>query len=391
MFIRTVAALLLTATVWAAPLPPAAPLGTSATDLAVSVTAPASPTQASVTAVVPASPYQTQVVVALTEKSTNPREDALAKATTQGLQQVLAGLNADAETIATLTSGTDVSKYLNTYKIVKETLTPSYSLTADVTFSQALVDAAIGRSPSAETNPLAVAETAPVVILPLIAFEGRQWLWEDDNPWRQALAGAAAQVSGTPMLTPQADADALRTLPASAVAESYTLTPELSELQTQYKARGILIADAAIEEGGDQPAIIITARWLGLDAPVINLRQPVENGTAFETTLAELAQATLAEAAAQLASAPAGSNGGNVTWDTGAALYLRLMATDVTELERLLGWVNGYPDTSGTWQMVAKNEAIMAVQTPNIQGLESFLRTQGLRLNPDGPFTRVEF
>lgn len=339
-----------------------------------------------------ANPYQTQVTVQLAEKSTNPREDALAKATTLGLQQVLAGLGTDAETVAKLTSGTDVSKYLSTYKIIKESLTPTYSLVADVTYSQPLVDAATGRTAESQvTNPLALTETAPVLILPLITFEGRQWLWEDDNPWRRALSTAATQITSATMLTPSADADMLRTLPAAAVAESYTLTPELSDVQTQFKARGLLIADAAMEEGADEPAVVVTARWLGFEAPVINLRQPLENGLSFEDTLAELATATLTEATAQLGSAPAGSGGSGVTWDSGAALYLRLMASDVTELERLLGWVNQYPDTSGAWQMITKGEAIMAVQTPNVQGLESYLRTQGLRLNPDGPFTRIEF
>lgn len=153
--------LLLAAPVWAQVTMPAGqtfPRSLQADELAPLPKAP-QPVSGSVevsgSEAVPASPFTIQgVVVTLSDTTGFARDEALEKAARQAMPAALQALPMDAAKAAKMAKDVGgVMRFVSSYRVVKETVIPSYSLTADLTFNEAMLRKNFGG---------AVSATAPV-------------------------------------------------------------------------------------------------------------------------------------------------------------------------------------------------------------------------------------
>jgi hypothetical protein len=127
---------------------------------AVAVPVPASATVA-VSETAPADPFVVKnVVVTLSDTTGFARDAALEKAARQALPQALAALPmAPAKAASTAKSVGSVMNFVGSYRIVKEAIVPTYSLTVDLTFDAAMLRKNFG----GKVTPVAVVTSTVVV------------------------------------------------------------------------------------------------------------------------------------------------------------------------------------------------------------------------------------
>ncbi|PIZ31457.1 MAG: hypothetical protein COY40_01990 [Alphaproteobacteria bacterium CG_4_10_14_0_8_um_filter_53_9] len=108
------------------------------------------------TALAPVSPYQVSYTVTLQGEAItpNPREKALAMAAKEGLKMVLQNQTPVVEEaeITRLSEDKDPARFLKTYKIEEEILTPEYKLTVLLTYNDKTIARALHASPDETSN-----------------------------------------------------------------------------------------------------------------------------------------------------------------------------------------------------------------------------------------------
>lgn len=142
-----------------------------------------------------------------------------------------------------------------------------------------------GNVVSTTTLPASVAVTPqaasvrPTLILPWYGPRGRQTIWNDDNPWRQAWEANAnlSRDKAMPILLPVGDVDDVRDY---SPAQALSSRGDVAALMKRYRATDAVLALAEPAEGG---ALVVSLYRFEAGSPVAMGRFGVDAGSGADS------------------------------------------------------------------------------------------------------------
>ncbi len=192
-----------------------------------------------------------QVDVAETGKdATEARIKALSSADKLAFAKLVTGkLGMKAEEFLKAYTPEAISQMVQGYEIVEESMTPnSYKATMKVKFGDSILNkiptlsSATGAVIPAEKPAIKTIDSKTILILPVWLDAKGIILWEEINPWREALSKAALQVPGNHWVTATGDPADRVYVDASNVSSAGFA--QLAPLAERYGAGQVLIAIA---------------------------------------------------------------------------------------------------------------------------------------------------
>jgi hypothetical protein len=217
------------------------------------------------------------------------RDEALEQAVTEGFGRLLKKLTPPEvwPRHAWLMSTLSPQQALDKVSIVGESLSPTYVLTADVTYKRDLVRELL----TSHSIPFSEVRATTVLIIPVYEVGRVRVLWEENNLWRRALRKGLLREG---VLT--------FTLPAGDMMEMSQLTADMAVLGAQdilldmakaYGAQSVVVARAQPMAGGMHGRLVIRAQWYVADKEQgllpVNLHLPLPRGEEVEPALIDAA------------------------------------------------------------------------------------------------------
>jgi hypothetical protein len=118
-------------------------------------------------------------------------------------------------------------------------------------------------------------QAKPALLVPVYEKGGVKTLWEDANPWREALSKRDLDNAMTPLLLPIGDVQEFSLLTASqAVSGDKTAIANLGQ---RYGADDVVVATAQSNAAGSSIRLIITRYGLGDAAPIQRTYQSLDD------------------------------------------------------------------------------------------------------------------
>jgi hypothetical protein len=313
------------------------------------------------------------------------REQALERAVTEGFSRLLKKLTPPevwprhAWLMSTLSPQTALDKV----SIVGESLSPTYVLTVDVSYKRDLVRELL----TSHSIPFSEVQATTVLIIPVYEVGRVRVLWEENNPWRQALRQGLLREGVLAF-----------TLPAGDMAEMGRLTANMAVLGAQdilldmaktYGAQSVIVARAQPQAGGLRGRLVVRAQWYtlgeGQEFAPVNLHLPLSRG--------EDVAPALVDAAAELYHAleTAWKQAGLVASDKPRRAFIRFAgetpAARVAFERRLQALVSVQRVSA---KLISKNENVYQVDFfGEIENLRQQLQPAGYRLGREGGMWRV--
>ncbi|MFZ2620687.1 MAG: DUF2066 domain-containing protein [Alphaproteobacteria bacterium] len=248
------------------------------------------------------------------------REQALVKATEEGYAQLLKKLTPSSAwpRHAWLMQSLPASKALERFAIVSEETDGDYVLTANVTFDRA----AVRKLLSNQGIPFHETEQSTVLLIPLYEAGSAKVLWEDVNPWRDALRNALLQQGAVVFTLPAGDVNEMALVTADMAAN--LSRGALLALAKNYNASAVVVAKIAM-----QPSqMTVQADWVQPEG------QSTPPATTFSLPLPADAALDFAQPASQLFTALEGNwqQNGTVAADKPGTASISLSADSVEDV-----------------------------------------------------------
>ena len=182
--------------------------------------------------------YQIQdVVVDVTAgNASQARDQAMGQAQRSAFEQLLSRLGTDTE-IAARTSEDDLSAMVQALEVQQErTSAVRYIGTLTVQFKPSAVRNLLNKHGTSYTE----ARSTPVVVFPVVFYNGRQILWEEGTKWRTAWEEASRSSGLVPIVIPSGDLDDIALLSTS---EAIAGNPDaLQVMIKKYQTTGAIVA-----------------------------------------------------------------------------------------------------------------------------------------------------
>lgn len=219
---------------------------------------------------------------------------------------------------------TNFDEILEKFTIINEETHPKYRLTVDMAFS----DVAVKKMLADLNVPFTEAAGGKVLVIPLLELQDETYLWQSNNPWREALAAQSGHATFFQFVLPTGD-----------VREMQMLTPEMArfgagdvlmEMAKAYGATGAVVAKATVKEYFDGRFLEVENLWYGANnfAPAVT-RVPFPENLTFEEALTNASLKAMEEMADHWRSTSL------VQVDRPGRVFLRYHPQGAADLEKL--------------------------------------------------------
>lgn len=256
------------------------------------------------------------------------RSKAVKKAVKLGFEQLLQNITpveTHVQHIA-LREQVNYDKILDKFSIVKEVTHPKYLLTVDLFYNRKSVRDLLEKN----HIPYSDAGSSKVVVLPLIHLNNKRVLWEENNPWREAMSEAVISSLGPVRFM----------LPAGGMDEITSVTPEmvafgagdvLANLASNYNAENVAVTKAWVSgRVGQVRHVKVDINWYGTAGfSPTSVDMPLYPGEKLSDILYQVATETLRTMQNQW------RNESLVELDRPGRMFLRFNPTGPSDLEKL--------------------------------------------------------
>ena len=147
--------------------------------------------------------------------------------------------------------------------------------------------------------PFAETQSRPALLLPVFRTEGKQVLWEENNPWRDAWASLRPADELVPLILPIGEIMEMNAVPAeTALSGSEEAKAALESLSDNYGAAEVIVAEATLNTGDG--SLQVSAKRYGGVVPGDSIGGSYQaEGRDLQTLLRDAAADTMSAIATQ--------------------------------------------------------------------------------------------
>lgn len=266
------------------------------------------------------------------------REQAVERATKDGFSKLLRNLTSRNvwERHDEVVQKVDWQQVLSHFTIRSEKTGETYRLKVDLAYNADYIRRLLTsyRLPYSEVAPL------EALVLPLLELPPRRLLWEETNPWKQALADVLerGRHSLADFTLPLGDYQEMSMLTAEMV--SFGASDMIVATADNYDLPRVLLAQAVVHENGEGKRWVeVTGKWYGdaVDMEDLYLEVPFPPDSGFEDVLAVAARRLVADVEEDWRSATL------IKVDRPGKIFLLYNPQSAADLERFKAQLLGLP------------------------------------------------
>jgi hypothetical protein len=315
---------------------------------------------------------------------TKKREQAVQKATKQAFTKLLQNITPQEEWLRhdDITAIVDWDTILEKFIIVKEETSPEYSLNLNLFFNRNEVRSLLHDL----TVPYAESQKLRLLVLPLMDTATRLLLWDEQNPWRDALEQTTVETKLLEFVLPVGDVDEVTGI----TAEMVNLGAEdvLLNLANQYEADGVIVSRLHTVYDYGNTVLEIENSWYGTkNAKQTKVQYPIQPTEGFEEALlsaAALSYNKLDES---------WQKSGVIQLDKQGRIFIRYSPSNAADLERLASLLRSFNIVENVELRVLniKNSLFQINYFGDERDLANMMIEHGLKLSFQGSLWWVSF